>query len=144
MPFWVLMNKNKSLKAQGSIEFMTLFPIFMVLILAMIAIALQWHAFHVTSQSSLEAASRGLKYGNSISSKEAPYADIEVHKSNDAKANSSAIESDYSKIIGYDSSGTAKNIMVNEKYFNSGNPNTSGYVQAPNNWDFIPCDMSCN
>lgn len=139
------MKKNyKSFKAQGSIEFMTLFPIFMVLVLAMIAIALQWHAFHVTSQSSLEAASRGLKYGNNLSNKEAPYADIEVHKSRDAKANSLAIESEYSYITGYDSSGVARNIMVNEKYFNSGNPDTFAYVQAPNNWDFIPCDIGCS
>lgn len=139
----VIRNK-RTLKAQGSIEFMTLFPIFMVLVLVMIAIALQWHAFHVTSQSALEAASRGLKIGNQVSNAEAPYAEIEVHKTNDAKANPLAIESAYSKIVGFDSSGIAKNLMVNEKYFNDGNPDTKGYVQAPNNWEFIPCDIGCS
>ncbi|MBQ6517591.1 MAG: hypothetical protein IJI14_02655 [Anaerolineaceae bacterium] len=138
-----MIRNKKRLKAQASIEYMVLFPIFMVLVLAMVTISLQWHAFHVTAQSSLEAASRGLKVGNKASNAEAPYAEIEVHKSGDAKANRYAIESDYSKIIGYGSNGIAKNIMVNENYFNSGNPETYGYVQAPNNWDFIPCDIGC-
>lgn len=137
-------NKKNSMKAQASIEFMCIFPIFMVLVLALIAVALQWHAFHVTAQGSLESASKGLSAGNNAAWGEAPYADIEIHKSGDAKVSTNVIETGYSTYIGYSAEGTAKNIMVNENYFNDGNPYTSGYVQAPSSWQFIPCDIGCN
>lgn len=135
---------RKGIKAQGSIEFMALFPAFIALVLIMIAIALQWHAAHVTSQSSLEGASKGLAYARSVTGREAGYADITTNKRNDAKVSSWAIENEYSPITGYRSTGTAKNIMVNENFTNLGNPQVNGYVQAPGSWSFVPCDMGCD
>ena len=134
---------RKKLKGQGSIEFMALFPMFMLLVLVLISLALQWHAFHVTSQGALEAASSGLIRGASAASGEAPYADISIHKTGDAQPGSTVIEAPYSKFVGFTSGGTARQLLSNPAKIDLGNPQTKGYVQAPGNWEFIPCDSAC-
>jgi uncharacterized protein (UPF0333 family) len=74
------MKRNKKkIKGQASLEFMVLFPMFILLVLVLISLALQWHAFHVTAQGALESASGGLKKGAAAAYAEAPYEDIEVH-----------------------------------------------------------------
>ena len=135
---------KKKLKGQGSIEFMLLFPIFMVLILLIISMALQWHSFHVATQGSLEAASKGNRSANESAYNEAVYAGIEIHKTDDAQPGTYSIESASSYTIGYTADGIAKNVMVNDNYSLLGNPPVKGYVQAPSTWDFIPCDIGCN
>ena len=134
---------KKLIKGQASLEFMTLFPMFILLVLVLISLALQWHAFHVTAQGALESASVGLKKGSAAASGEAPYADIEIHKTGDAKPGKYVIESDFSKIVGFTSSGTAVQLISNPAKIDLGNPETKGYVQAPGSWNFIPCDSAC-
>ena len=125
------MKRNKKkIKGQASIEFMVLFPMFILLVLVLISLALQWHAFHV-------------KKGIAAASGEAPYADIEIHKTGDAKPGKNVIESAFSKFIGFTSSGTAVQLISNPAKIDLGNPSTKGYVQAPGNWEFIPCDSAC-
>ena len=92
---------NKKLKGQASIEFMALFPMFILLVLVLISLALQWHAFHVTAQGALESASGGLRKGAAAAYAEAPYADIEIHKTGDAQPGKKVIESPFSKFIGF-------------------------------------------
>ena len=138
------MEKTKQkIKGQASIEFMALFPMFILLVLVLVSLALQWHAFHVTAQGALEAASGGLGRGSSAAAAEAPYADIEIHKTGDAKPGKNVIESAFSKFIGFTSSGTAPQLISNPAKIDLGNPTTKGYVQAPGNWEFIPCDSAC-
>ena len=138
------MKRNKKkIKGQASLEFMVLFPMFILLVLVLISLALQWHAFHVTVQGALESASGGLKKGAAAAYAEAPYADIEVHKTGDALPGKNVIESAFSKFIGFTSSGTAVQLISNPAKIDLGNPTTKGYVQAPGNWEFIPCDSAC-
>ncbi len=40
---------KRKMKGQASIEFMALFPMFILLVLVLISLALQWHAFQVTA-----------------------------------------------------------------------------------------------
>ena len=135
--------KKEKIKGQASIEFMALFPMFILLVLVLISLALQWHAFHVTAQGALESASGGLRKGVAAASAEAPYADIEVHKTGDAQPGKNVIESGFSRFIGFTSSGTAPQLISNPAKIDLGNPETKGYVQAPENWEFIPCDSAC-
>lgn len=134
---------KKKMKAQASIEFMALFPMFILLVLVLISLALQWHAFHVTSQGALEAASSGLSRGASAASGEAPYAGISIHKTGDAQVGGNVIESPHSRFVGFTSRGTAPQLISNPAKIDLGNPSTKGYVQAPGNWEFIPCDSAC-
>ena len=137
------MKRKKKIKGQASLEFMVLFPMFILLVLALISLALQWHAFHVTAQGALESASTGLKKGTAAASGEAPYADIEIHKTGDAQPGKDVIESAYSKITGFTSGGTAVQLISNPAKIDLGSPEAKGYVQAPGSWDFIPCDSAC-
>ena len=134
---------KKKMKAQASLEFMALFPMFILLVLVLISLALQWHAFHVTSQGALEAASSGLSRGTAAASGEAPYAEIRIHKTGDAQIGGNVIESPYSKFVGFTSGGTAKQLISNPAKIDLGTPSTKGYVQAPGNWEFVPCDSAC-
>ena len=137
------MKQKKKIKGQSSLEFMTLFPMFILLVLVLISLALQWHAFHVTAQGALESASSGLKKGLTAVTGEAPYADIEIHKTGDAKPGKNVIESNFSKIVGFTANGTAVQLISNPAKIDLGNPETKGYVQAPGNWNFVPCDSAC-
>ena len=134
---------HKKLKGQASIEFMALFPMFILLVLVLISLALQWHAFHVTAQGALESASGGLRKGAAAAAAEAPYADIDIHKTGDAQPGKKVIESALSKFIGFTSGGTAVQLISNPAKIDLGNPTTKGYVQAPGSWEFIPCDSAC-
>ncbi len=136
------LNKKK-IKGQASLEFMVLFPMFILMVLVLISLALQWHAFHVTAQGALESASGGLRKGAAAANAEAPYADIEVHKTGDAKPGKNVIESAFSKFNGFTSSGTAPQLISNPAKIDLGDPPTKGYVQAPGNWEFVPCDSAC-
>ena len=134
---------KKKISGQASIEFMALFPMFILLVLVLISLALQWHAFHVTAQGALESASSGLGKGSAAASAEAPYADIEIHKTGDARPGAKVIESPFSRFIGFTSSGTAVQLISNPSKIDLGNPSTKGYVQAPGTWEFVPCDSAC-
>ena len=137
--------RKKALKGQDTMEFIVVFPIFLFILGAMIVLATQWHSFHVTSESALEAASRS---GNSpmmasweaedIATSEFANGNYYVSYSNTNDFSPNSI----GEFKGFKSDGVAPGIFNLIRSSLLGDKDTKGYVQVPE-WKYKPCSSSC-
>lgn len=135
---------RKRIKGQDTLEFVAVLPLFLLMIWLLILLATQWHAYHVTVESALEAASRSanalsvnMGKAQNIANDQASFAEISIH-------NTEASVSDISMghFLGFKSQGWAPMIVGLPWGTSLDEPLTNGYTQAPV-WAFQPCDDAC-
>ena len=139
--------KNKKIKGQDTIEFIAVFPAFLFIIGALIVLAVQWHGFHVTANTALEAGSLSgggnpmLASWDARNVAEKEYANGGIYVQYDVTNNVS--EASIGEFFGFKADGTAPGISNLINYSLLGPRNTQGYVQVPE-WIFKPCGERCS
>ena len=139
--------KNIKLKGQDTLEFIAVFPAFLFIIGAFIVLAVQWHGFHVTANTALEAGSLSGGGNPMLASSEArdvaqkEYGNGMFYVYYDTANNVS--EATIGQFKGFNVDGLAPGIpgLINLSLLD--NKNTHGYVQVPE-WIFKPCGDRCS